>query len=175
MIEVKIEKYTRWLIQPSVHTHTLIRPQSPETWLREQCYRSVGWQARMDEQAGLQEHQRTAPVPPNRHTQTSTPGSLARGLPHWCCSRGSEWNLKSEAVRGGGVGPRLMHTKPGWRAKRARALEPPLPAFYCPSPTRTLEHLCPCLLERGASGCLQMTAYWAPGSWRGEWGGGVIG
>ena len=47
------------------HTHTLVRPQSPETWLREQSYRSVGWQARMDEQAGLQEHQRTALVPPN--------------------------------------------------------------------------------------------------------------
>lgn len=59
------------LIQPSVHTqkhtHTHVRPQSPETWLREQSYRSVGWQARMDEQAGLQEHQRTASVPPNPH------------------------------------------------------------------------------------------------------------
>lgn len=72
---LKIERNTSaapsWHNLLSTHrntrTHTLVRPQSPETWLREQSYRSVGWQARMDEQAGLQEHQRTASVPPNPH------------------------------------------------------------------------------------------------------------
>lgn len=71
--QLKSQRHKSNTVHQSAHTHlhshtsTHIYPQSPETWLKEQNYRSVGWQARMDEQAGQLEHHRTASVPPIPH------------------------------------------------------------------------------------------------------------
>jgi len=61
----------------------------------------VGWQARMDEQAGLQEHQRTASVPPEPPPPTPPTSDLGVGQEGWGChieaaasSRGSKGKLK---------------------------------------------------------------------------------
>lgn len=65
----------------------------------------MGWQARMDEQAGLQEHQRTASVPPNPpavppyHPRQSWEWARARrARAATAHSTGSEPKLKSSEL-----------------------------------------------------------------------------
>lgn len=161
----------------------------------------------MDEQAGLQEHQRTASVPPNPHaTPPNHPrqsresagatgkktGAATRRLQR--SSRGSNSNWRARVVWSNqctvlcvfrraprtGLGAHLVHTREGpgkvvaipWTRWSTRALELSLPPLFA-SLSHTHKHARtrPCLPERGGRGCLQMAAYWAPGSWRVGYGG----
>lgn len=101
--QLKSQRHKNHTVHQSAHTHlhshtsTHIHPQSPETWLKEQNYRSVGWQARMDEQAGQLEHHRTASVPPIPHIAPPK-------YPH------QKWGLTR--ARGCKTGPTLLKLHP---------------------------------------------------------------
>lgn len=146
----------------------------------------------MDEQAGLQEHQRTASVPPNSPCCPTHPpthphqrresaratgrrtGPTAPGPQHAAGVRDGDGELVSSNKNtllkvcvwgkwGCGEGEGEGEEFTGW-SSHALELHPSTSSSLSNAHGQTLP-VCVCWSVVG-KGCLQMVAYWAPGFWR---------